>query len=166
VLKAEGFCIFFPVNFSQEWNSFRKLQMQFLDFRKLILKCLMYFCRLWFVNFWTYGIPSFYVLCSLDVVSLQTIAVLLIRTQQTGRSPKVVLIPTLTVILGLMIQKFCASIANLARLAYWITSRLTGRRWLLSTSYSWFSWSLCTPLVAVHSGITGGTVGRDSIISM
>jgi Ni/Fe-hydrogenase subunit HybB-like protein len=75
----------------------------------------------------------FYVFCSLDVVSLRTTVVLLIRTQQLGQKLEMLLIPTLTAMLGRTIQTFCASIANLARLVYCKPSRMFGRRCLMLT---------------------------------
>uniref|UniRef100_A0A6M2ERT0 Uncharacterized protein n=1 Tax=Populus davidiana TaxID=266767 RepID=A0A6M2ERT0_9ROSI len=62
--------------------------------------------------------------------------------------------PILTVMRGIINQMFSALTATLARLGCWTTSRVIGRRWLLSTSYSLCSSSLCTPLDAVHSGTT------------
>nr|AFK39963.1 unknown [Lotus japonicus] len=53
------------------------------------------------------------------------------KIQLPGRSQQMLLILTLTVMLGITIKPFCASIANLARLVYCRTSRLIGRRWLL-----------------------------------
>ena len=60
---------------------------------------------------------------------------------------------------GVTIPMFFASIANPARLGYCKTLRLTGRRWLLSISYSLSFSLLSTLLVAVLSGITGWMVG-------
>ena len=101
--------------------------------------------------------------CSLDVVSHQTPVILSIRVLLCGISHKMQLIATLTVMLGVMIQMFCASIANLARLDYCRALRLSGRLWLLSTSYSWSSWLLCCPSFVVQSGVSEGTIGRDII---
>jgi len=113
----------------------------------------------WLRNFRSHGFALVVLCFSPGVASHQTAATLSTRVHLSGISLKVQIIPTLTVMLGRMIQMFCASIAKHARLGSYRTLRLTGRRWQLWMSYSSSSSLLCTLLVAVHSGITWEIIG-------
>lgn len=79
---------------------------------------------------------------------------LLIKSRPPGSRQPQMPPPILTVIRGIINNKFSALTATPARLGCWTTSGEIGRRWLSSTSYSLCSSSSCIPLDAVHSGTT------------
>ena len=91
--------------------------------------------------------------CRLAAVSHRIAVALIIKIRLLGTRLQMPP-PILTVMRGIINQMFSALTATLARLGCWTTSRVIGRRWLLSTLYSLYSSSLCTPLDAVHSGTT------------
>lgn len=101
-------------------------------------------------------------LCSPVAASHRMTAISLMLAQPTGL-PQQPHTPIQIATCGAMIQVFCASTANHARLGCWITSSMIGRRWLWSTLYSLSSSLLFTRLDAVLSGTTGRTIscGRD-----
>ena len=110
-------------------------------------------------------------ICSLVAASHQTTAILPMWTQLIGALPLLFLVITQTALHGAMTQMFYASTVNHARLDCSTTSRVTGRRWPLSTLYSLSSSLLCTPLGAVRSETIGrtmpiGIVSRLDYISM
>ena len=111
-------------------------------------------------------------ICSLVAASHQTTAILPMWSQLNGPIiTLLLLVVTQTALHGAMTQMFCASTVNHARLDCSTTSRVTGRRWPLSTLYSLSSSLLCTPLGAVRSETIGrtmpiGIVSRLDYISM
>ena len=90
----------------------------------------------------------------LAAVSHQIAVAFFIKHRLTGRRHLQIPPPILTALHGIIKQMYSALTATLAKLDCWTTSGGIGRRWLLSTSYSLCSSSLCTPLDAVHSGTT------------
>lgn len=110
-------------------------------------------------------------ICSLVAASHQRTAILPMWNQLNGTIFLPVMLLTQTALHGAMSQMFCASTVNHARLDCSTTSRVTGRRWPLSTLYSLSSSLLCTLLGAVRSETIGrtmpiGIVSRLDYISM
>lgn len=90
-------------------------------------------------------------LSSLVAVNHRTIAISSTLAPQTGIQLRPQSMTIQIVLYGKTTQMFCATTVKHARLDCWITSRVTGRGWLLSISYSLSSLSLFTLLAAARS---------------